>query len=560
MPAPRPTAPGPPGKDPPGKDPPGKGPLGREPPGKDPPSGDPPVHVWAVELRDEAATRLLAEELAAAFRGGDLVTLSGDLGAGKTAFARAVIRTLGHDPGLEVPSPTFTLIQLYDTERFPVVHADLYRVRSPDELAELGWDEAAEDALVLVEWPDRAGAALPVDRLDVTLELDTERGPSARRALVTGYGAWAGRLERVAVVGGFLRLHGWEGAVRRHIQGDASTRLYERLVRGDGATAILMNSPARTDTVPVRYGKTYSRIAHIAQDIRPFVAMARGLGDRGFSAPRLIGTDLAHGLALLEDLGQEGVLAEGRPVPERYAAAAEVLAALHALALPDRLPVLPGQMAGQLSGLAAGLEHAIPPFDLPAIEIEAELLLDWYLPWRGVPQLSQRTRDTFTVLWRQALGPVLAGPATWLLRDVHSPNLLWLPEREGVARVGLLDFQDAMLGSPAYDVASLCMDARVSVDEALELQLLSAYVRARRLADPGFDPVSFARDYAVMGAQRLTKIMGLFVRLDRRDGKPAYLAHLPRIHAYLRRALSHPWLSDLRTWYDVHVPSPPGSL
>jgi aminoglycoside/choline kinase family phosphotransferase len=132
---------------------------------------------------------------------------------------------------------------------------------------------------------------------------------------------------------------------------------------------------------------------------------------------------------------------------------------------------------------------------------------------------------------------------------------MWLPDRSGIERVGLLDFQDALIGPGAYDVASLLQDARVDVPEMMELSLLSRYTRAR-LDDPGFDPAEFARLYATMGAQRASKILGIFARLDKRDGKPQYLRHIPRIWRYLRRALIHPAMGELKAWYDAHVPPP----
>ena len=181
------------------------------------------------------------------------------------------------------------------------------------------------------------------------------------------------------------------------------------------------------------------------------------------------------------------------------------------------------------------------------------MLLDWYLPLIGAPQLSQRNRDNFIALWRAALSPAVKGEKTWLLRDMHSPNLMWLENREGIRKIGLLDFQDAMIGPTAYDVAALCLDARVTIPQTLELQLLTRYVKARKTAEIGFDAAEFAQAYAVMGAQRNTKILGLFSRLDRRDGKPAYLKHIPRIRAYLDRTLAHPSLADLREWFETFV-------
>jgi aminoglycoside/choline kinase family phosphotransferase len=201
------------------------------------------------------------------------------------------------------------------------------------------------------------------------------------------------------------------------------------------------------------------------------------------------------------------------------------------------------------------VDYRIPLYDLGAFLIEAELLLDWYLPHMQA-EISAEARAEFVSLWTEALQPALDASFTWVLRDFHSPNLLWLPERSGVARIGLLDFQDAVIGPPAYDLASLLQDARVDVPEALELSLIGRYVLARREADPKFDAAAFAQLYATMAAQRATKILGIFARLDRRDGKPQYLRHIPRIWAYLRRALAHPALAPLDAWYGAHVPKP----
>jgi hypothetical protein len=145
-----------------------------------------------------------------------------------------------------------------------------------------------------------------------------------------------------------------------------------------------------------------------------------------------------------------------------------------------------------------------------------------------------------------------------VLRDYHSPNLLWLPERDDIARIGVLDFQDALIGPAAYDVASLAQDARVDVPETMEMALLSQYVRARQNDDPEFDTAAFTQLYATLAAQRATKILGIFARLDRRDGKPQYLRHMPRLWNYLQRALAHPALAPLEAWYAENVPAPDG--
>src|SRR6187431_1573093 len=164
---------------------------------------------YSVALASEQGIQRLVTDVAGALEPGDLVTLSGDLGAGKTTFARAMIRYLADNPDIPVPSPTFTLIQTYDLPRFPVVHADLYRLEGPGELAELGFDDLPKDAVVLLEWPDRAAGFLPPDRLDVAFTLDLKAGPQARNARITGYGAFAARAERIPAIRRFLDSTGY---------------------------------------------------------------------------------------------------------------------------------------------------------------------------------------------------------------------------------------------------------------------------------------------------------------------------------------------------------------
>jgi tRNA threonylcarbamoyl adenosine modification protein YjeE len=498
---------------------------------------------FSIALADEEATRRLAVDLANLLKPGDFVALSGGLGAGKTTLVRAMIAHLAGDAVIEVPSPTFTLVQTYDLPKFALVHVDLYRVSAADELAELGIDDIP-GAVVVMEWPDRAGGALPADRIEVALALGLEREGVGRVAHVAGSGAAGRRIAQLAAVHHFLEEEGYGTAVRGRIAGDASSRSYERLVTSAG-TVILMNWPAQPDGPPVKRGLPYSAIAHLAENVKPFVAMALALRARGFSAPKIYAADYNAGLIVLEDLGNELVV-EGdppRPMVERYAVATDLLVALHGLDLPGVLPAAPK------------VDYALPSYDLDAFLIEAELILDWYLPHRNAGA-SAEARAYFQTLWRDALRPVLEAPKSWVLRDFHSPNLLWLDGREGIAKVGLLDFQDAVLGPSAYDVASLLQDARVDVPEDVEIALFSRYVTARRQADPRFEADAFARLYATLAAQRATKILGIFARLDRRDHKPQYLRHMPRVWQYLRRALAHPALQVLDAWYLRNVPPP----
>ncbi|HWZ36860.1 MAG TPA: tRNA (adenosine(37)-N6)-threonylcarbamoyltransferase complex ATPase subunit type 1 TsaE [Bradyrhizobium sp.] len=500
--------------------------------------------TFSVALANEAATGQLMADLALLISPGDLITLSGDLGAGKTAAARAMIRYLADDEALEVPSPTFTLAQSYDLPSLPLVHADLYRISDPYELEEIGLSPLPEGTVALIEWPERAEDTLPADRIDIAFNHRPGLGSTARVAVITGYGRTAAVVERLKTLRQFLEGANFIDARRKRMAGDASIRSYARLLQDDAAF-ILMNSPKRPDGPAIYDGKAYSAAVHLAEDVKPFVAIDKGLRGRGLSAPEIHHADLEGGFLITEDFGSEPFIAGDPPAPiaERYEAATDMLAALHHEAVPEVLP------------LAAEANYPIPVFDIDAWLIEIGLMLEWYLPDRGVTP-SDQLRAEFMTMWREILQKPAFAAKTWVLRDFHSPNLIWLADRAGIARVGILDFQDAVLGPGAYDVVSLLQDARIDVPEMTELSLFSRYIKARRAADAGFDAAEFATLYAILSAQRNTRLLGTFARLNRRDGKPQYLRHQPRIWAYLNRSLAHPSLAPLKDWYAANVPPP----
>lgn len=501
--------------------------------------------TFPLALPDETATAQLMADLALLIGPGDVITLSGDLGAGKTAAARAMIRYLASDDGLEVPSPTFTLAQTYDLPSFPLIHADLYRINNSSELEEIGLAPLPEGCVALIEWPERAADALPADRIDIALSHRSDQGETARAADITGYGKAAATVERLKALRTFLDAAGYGDAKRQRMAGDASIRSYARLIRDDGVF-ILMNSPKRPDGPAIYNGKSYSAAVHLAEDVKPFVAIANGLRAQGLSAPQIHHADLDAGFLITEDFGTQGVTEGDPPAPivDRYEAATDMLAALHMKPLPDTLPLSP-----QAS-------YTIAPFDTEAMLVEIGLMPEWYLPDRGA-ELSDGQRAEFMGMWRELLDSKLSSAAkTWVMRDFHSPNIIWLGGREGIRRVGIIDFQDTVLGPAAYDLVSLLQDARIDVPEQLEISLLSRYIRTLRDADRNFDAAGFAELYAVMSAQRNTRLLGTFARLNRRDGKPHYLRHQPRIWTYLNRSLAHPALGQFRAWYAANVPSP----
>ena len=316
-------------------------------------------------------------------------------------------------------------------------------------------------------------------------------------------------VERAQRIARFLDAAGWGGASRKPLAGDASFRRYERLERG-GERAVLMDAPP-------------------PEDVRPFRAVARYLAARGYSAPRIRAADAEAGLLLLEDLGDATYTRalDGGAAPEPlYAAAVDVLVDLHRGAPPP--------------GLA--------PYDEATCLAEAELLVDWFLPAAGAPA-DDAARADYRAAWRAAL-PSPSGAQVTVLRDYHADNLMWLPERPGLARVGLLDFQDALAGHPAYDLVSLLEDARRDVPEALAEAMIARYLAAM----PDTDPLAFRAACDALGAQRNAKIVGIFTRLWKRDGKPGYLALIPRVWRLLESDLARPGLGAARAWFDKHVP------
>jgi N-acetylmuramate 1-kinase len=307
----------------------------------------------------------------------------------------------------------------------------------------------------------------------------------------------------------FLAAHGWEGAEIRPLAGDASFRRYFR-VHLQGRSAVLMDAPPRDE------------------DIGPFLTVAGHLLDRGFSPPRPLAIDRQKGLLLLEDFGDDrvGPLLQREPNRESeiYEKAVDLLARIAARPAPADLP----------------------PYDDAAMAREVALLVEWFTPAVGLEVDMEGYLQAWREAWSGILGIVENNPVL-VLRDYHVDNLMVLPDREDL---GLLDFQDALAGHPAYDLVSLLQDARRDVSPALEEAMIARYVAVANVADPA----RFRAHYEVLGAQRNTKIVGIFTRLWKRDGKSHYLPLQPRVWNYIERNLAHPALASVRAWFDINIP------
>jgi N-acetylmuramate 1-kinase len=495
--------------------------------------------VW--DLTTPEAMKALASRLAPFVSPTDFIGLYGDLGAGKTTFAQGLLPALGVEEG--ATSPTYQLVHAYPAPRHRVYHCDFYRLR-PGEEEEIGFRELCETGAVLAEWPDMLNCRLPPNRLEVRIE--GEGG--SRRVALAGFGAWEKKLARFREVSAFLDANGWGEARCTGVRGDASARLFSRLERGR-ETAMLMDWPPMSDGPPIRDGRPYCEIAHLARRGESFLAITHWLREKAaLSAPAVLAHDLDSGLYLIEDLGDA--------VFGALIAANEPLVPLYELAVDGLLAIRASKPLRDLPTPGGGLYRA-PDYDREALEVELDLLLEWYFKLGANPIPRETLADAFFEAWRPSLDWLDAQEKDLALRDYHSPNLLLCEDRQGLARLGVIDFQDSVWGHPAYDLVSLLQDARLEVPEAAERALFERYCDGASKLYAAFDRASFAKAYAILGAQRNTKILGIFARLSRRDGKHGYLAHLPRIARYLFRNLSHPDLKPLRAWYEANLNAAP---
>lgn len=314
----------------------------------------------------------------------------------------------------------------------------------------------------------------------------------------------------------FLADSAWRAATVDALSGDASFRRYFRL-DGGPSPALLMDAPPPQE------------------DVRPFVKVAEHLSALGFSAPTIFAKDEAQGFLLIEDFGDDTYtrrLAAGGSETDLYTLAIDTLIALH------RHP--------QATALA------LPPYDAGALLTEANLLVEWFLPAAfGTPTAPAVARD-YAALWQSLFPLAGTGATTLVLRDYHVDNLMCLDGRAGIAACGLLDFQDALIGAPAYDLVSLLADARRDVAPDVRDAMMERYCAAF----PDLDREAFGAAAAMLSAQRNCKIIGIFTRLMVRDAKPVYLQHIPRVWRLLAQDLTHPALAPLRQWIDETVPEP----
>ena len=319
-------------------------------------------------------------------------------------------------------------------------------------------------------------------------------------------------LTREDLIGAFLAKAGWGTAERRVLAADASFRRYDRLTL-DGRPAVLMDAPPPKE------------------DVRPFLKIARHLLGLGYSAPGILAEDVETGFLLLEDLGDATftrLLKAGEAEAPLYEMAVDLLIDLHRQTAPV----------------------GVAPYDREKLLTEVALLTDWYVPAVGI-ELDHNARAAYLAAWSDVLPLARGVPDALVLRDFHVDNLMRIEGRNGIQACGLLDFQDALIGPVTYDLISLLEDARRDIDPAVK-----AAGRARYLAAfPALDEAAFDASWACLAAQRHAKVIGIFTRLCRRDGKPTYLQHISRLWRLFDASVRHPGLAPVKSWLEAHIPA-----
>lgn len=345
----------------------------------------------------------------------------------------------------------------------------------------------------------------------------------------------------------FLKAAGLGEARRTPLAGDASTRAYERLTTGDGRSLILMDQApsaesavAPPDASPEeRAALGYNAEARLAGgSVSAFVALAGWLRVQGLSAPTIIAHDAARGFAVLEDLGNDLFALHERDLETLYGSAVDALVGLHEADPPAVVE-------------ADGERWALHRYDAQAYRAGLDPFLEWWPTFAGLPAPTPDAVAEWQALWAPVINRGEAGRAVFVHRDYHAENLLWLPDRQGLARVGMLDFQDAVAGHPAWDLLHLLQDARRDVAPELETAMLDRYLAAR----PELDREAFLADYRALAALNAARILGrVFARQEVMFRRNRYTAFMPRTWAHLERNLTAPGLEGVRAWFDRHVP------
>lgn len=451
----------------------------------------------------------------------DVILLEGDLGAGKTTFSKFFINHFSEIKH-NVTSPTFNIVQTYKSNKCNIWHFDLYRLKNSLEIIEIGLEEALDEGLTIIEWFEIANDYLPEDYLEIKIDNSNDK----RIATLFANGSWVKRLEKIQnkyqedrekIIADFLHFNNLGNARVEKLKADASFRTYRRIYDSK-KTLILMNAPPAYE------------------DISKFILVDEYLRKQNLNAPEILGYNIKNGLMLLQDFGNNLFTTILNECSKQELCVKEKELYIKAVNVLDGLKKI------------SDIGSKIPKYDDNLLLKEVKLLTDWYLPYKFDSEDHIQKESEYIEIWQELLKKINIFDNVFVHRDFHADNLLYLNDFDGIKQIGLLDFQDAVIGSPIYDLISLLEDARRDVLPQTVEECKKIFLK-----NNNFNINDFNMAYNIIAAQRNCKIIGIFIRLSVRDNKQNYLDYLPRVWNHLKNDLNHPDLKPLKDWFDKYV-------
>lgn len=457
---------------------------------------------------------------------GDIVALIGEIGSGKTTFSKRLINELTSIHINEINSPTFNLYTIYDKNGVQVNHYDFYRVENSEDLLEIDLIESYKSGITIIEWADKYINALKNDYIEVHLK----EKKNHREYQVIGRGSFRQRIKNANSLEYFLDQTNLKINRQEDIKGDASKRKYHRLYT-ENSTLILMDSSQE---------KKIASPTKLSTSINDYIHICKYLEKINIRVPKLFYTDTENEYLIEEDFGdlQYSQVVSAGNFKELYQPAISTLLHITRINHPHDLEV-------------DGMKYKIPEYDNMTYLNEIEIFIKFYWPYKKGHICSPSTQNEFMDIFNELLGK-LSSDKSLVLRDFHSPNLMFLNTEKNHRKCGVIDFQDALIGHPIYDLVSLSQDARVTITEEQENFLLEQYKVEFDYNNYNFDKSTIMDQYCILGAQRSLKILGIFARLSIIDNRNDYIGHMPRIINYIRKNMKNSNLSNLSNWLKLN--------
>mgnify|MGYP001272369135 FL=1 len=464
----------------------------------------------------------LAKELVPLLNEGGVMTLNGQIGAGKTTLAKLIIQELTQTPLEDIVSPTFNLYHTYNKDNLEIAHYDFYRIESEIELLEIDLNESLTDKICIIEWADKFRDLLPKDRIEIFIKCKKNE----RVYRINPLGKFREVVSDRAKIENYLGGLDINFTELQRLPGDASKRNYYRVMSPDN-TMILMDATQESN-IKSKTG--------LSNGIDDFIKIQKYLDSIDVRVPKLIVRNRTDNILLEEDLGEYSYadMLTKENYQKLYNPAIKTLIHISNINHPKNIST-------------DSNPHYLKEFDLDIYLNEAEIFIDYYWPFIHGKQCNADKKQEFTHVMGEVYSN-LTDDKTLMLRDFHSPNLLFLENEDGFRKCAVIDFQDALFGHPLYDLVSLTNDARTTIDEHQEKYLIDLYKKDFPFNNFQFDSLSFIEQYHILGVQRSIKILGIFARLAILETNQNYLVHMPRVICYIKRIMQSGSIQTLACW------------